>query len=378
MKSAWAVGLLIGLVSSPATAQSPAPPPGQVAVVTDSGSKQQTNPLRGQTPASRNADNAELHRWFDLQSAQAETRYRFVETSAGDTAANQWQHKESIKGAFKFDALGHYSVQAFLGTGNGFTGSWDPTGVGTGAPTWDFRVRRLYAQAVPVKGLELAAGSFDVLRGETSEITSYDNDAFMQGYRASIKRPAEFFFDELSVTAGYLGDLSEPNVFSRFKWMDTHNYTQALVGKRLGKQLAVSVDWTSVNHVDTVREGVRLGAKHLVPRMIDDVRLEFYQRADSPSGQGFSLDAERFFSKTVMAYAGYAHVDKDNGALNGDRYARGQRAFVGGSINILPELMLSTFYTHAFANDFPISNNQRFDLILSYNVLKALQEHHAW
>ena len=201
-----------------------------------------------------------------LQLATVETRYRYVENSAGVTAANQWQHKQTFKGAFKFDEKGRYTLQALLGTGSSFTASWDTTGVGTGDPTWDFRVRRLWLRAVPVDGLELSAGSFDVVRGETTEIMSYDNDAYMQGYRASVKRPAQAFFDEISVTAGYLGDLTQPNVFERFKWMDNHNYTQALVAKRVGKMFAASVDWTSVDHVDTVREGVRIGTKDLDSR----------------------------------------------------------------------------------------------------------------
>jgi hypothetical protein len=319
-----------------------------------------------------------LHRFFDLQVALVETRYRFVESSVGVTTANQWQHKQTFKGAFKFDEKGRYTLQALLGTGNGFTASWDTTGAGTGDPVWDFRVRRLWARAVPVDGLELSAGSFDVVRGETTEILSYDNDAYMQGYRVSVKRPAQAFFDEISVTAGYLGDTSQPNVFERFKWMDNHNYTQALLAKRVGKMLAASVDWTSVDHVDTVREGVRIGTKDLIPAVIDDMRVQAYQRTDSPTGTGMSIEAERMFSKRAMAYGGYAHVDRNNALLNGDRYGLGHRGYVGGSINLLPELMLAVFYTHALSNDYPIANHQRLDIVLSYNVLKALQQHHAW
>jgi len=319
-----------------------------------------------------------LHRFFDLQLAMVETRYRYVENSAGVTTANQWQHKQTFKCALKFDEKGRYTVQALLGTGNGFTASWDTTGVGTGDPAWDFRVRRLWVRAVPVDGLELSAGSFDVVRGETTEIMSYDNDAYMQGYRVSVKRPAHVFFDEISVTAGYLGDLTQPNVFERFKWMDNHNYTQALVAKRVGKVLAASIDWTSVDHVDTVREGVRIGAKDLIPGVIDDVRVQAYQRTDSPTGTGMSVEAERFFSKRAMAYGGYAHADRHNGLLNGDRYGLGHRVYGGGSLNLLPELMLAVFYTHALSNDYAIANDQRLDVVLSYNVLKALQQHQLW
>jgi hypothetical protein len=320
---------------------------------------------------------AAWHRWLDLQTILFETRYRFVQTSDDVTTANQWQHKETIKGAFKFDGAGRYTLQTLVGTGNSFTGSWDPTGVGTGDPTWDLHVRRLYAQAIPVRGLELSAGSFDVLRGETTEIVSYDNDAFMQGYRVSLKRPRQLFVDEISVTAGYLGDENTPNVFRRFKWMDDHNYTQALVAKRIVPDLSMSFDWTTRLGVSTAREGIKVGTKRL-GGAVDDVRLELYQRVDTPKGQGWAFTAQRALSRRVMVNGGFADIDKDLPAFNGDRYLRGTRVFTGGTITIVPELVASVFYTHAFANDFTVANNQRLDLVLSYNVLRALQQHHAW
>src|SRR4029453_18878516 len=136
--------------------------------------------LQAASPAAaRSPDpNRGLHRWIDFQSGAIETRYRYIESSAGATVANQVPHKQGLRGALKFDAAGHYTLQSFLGTGSSFTGSWDPTGAGTGEPAWDFRVRRLYLQAAPVKGLEFAAGSFDALRGENTEVTTLDNDAY--------------------------------------------------------------------------------------------------------------------------------------------------------------------------------------------------------
>jgi hypothetical protein len=37
------------------------------------------------------------------------------------------------------------------------------------------------------------------------------------GERATLRRPRELFLDEISVTAGFLGDLTTPNVFRRFR-----------------------------------------------------------------------------------------------------------------------------------------------------------------
>lgn len=343
-----------------------------VATSTDTQPNPFPKPVKAKTPAGT------AHRWFDLQAAQTETRYRFIETSAGVTTANQWQHRQSLKAAFKFDEKGNYSIQSFMGTGSSFTGGWDPTGVGTGNPTWDFRVRRLYAQAIPVKGLELAAGSFDVVRGETSEVTNYDNDAFMQGYRVSLKRPHDLYLDEVSVTTGYLGDLTTINVFKRFKWMNDHNYTQVFGARKLSKTVALSADWSELNGDDTLREGVKLGTRRF-GHVIDAVRFELYQRVDAAkTGSGAAFTVDRAMNKAVSVNGGLATIDKNANALNGDRYARGKRYFLGSTVTFLPELALSAFYTHGFDNDFAVANNQRFDLILTYNVLKALQNHGAW
>ncbi len=375
MKTAiFTVVLLVGSVAR-ASPQTAAPAPSEVTVGA-SGAAAQPNPFLTQEPTPQTRA-AKVHRWLDLQAVQAETRYRYIETSAGTTAVNQWQHKQTVKAAFKFDAKGQYTIQSTLGTGNSFTGTWDPTGVGTGTPTWDFRVRRLYAQAVPVKGFELAAGSFDVIRGETTEVTNYDNDAFMQGYRVSVKRPHDLYLDEVSVTTGYLGDLTTPNVFKRFKWMNDHNYTQAFASKKLSNDLAFSADWTSLQGISTLRQGVKVGTK-MLGNVIDAVRFELYQRVEGQTGKGAAFTAVRALSKKVTVNGGLATIDENNGALTGDRYGRGKRYFASTVYTVVPELTVGFFYTHAFDNDFAIANNQRLDIVVHYNVLKALQNHGAW
>jgi hypothetical protein len=322
------------------------------------------------------AGNRPLHRWFDLQSATIETRYRFVDSSAGVTTANQWQHKQNFRGALKLDAGGRFTIHSQLGTGSTLTSTWDPTGVGTGDPTWHFRVRRLYAQAVPLTGLELAAGSFDVLRGESTEITSFDNDAFIEGYRFSVKRPAELYLDEVSVTLAYLGDLSQPNVFDRFNRMDDHNYSQVLVAKKFSTAVSVTADWTSLDHITTLRQAVRVSTPALA--VVDGVRFENYQRIDGDRGYGFAVAVDRALTTRVTAGGGFARTDRTFLPLNGDRYGRGRRLFTETRIAMRPDLTFAVFYTHAVANDFPVAVGRRLDLLLSYNVLRALQRAHLW
>lgn len=318
-----------------------------------------------------------IQRWVDWQVGTVETRYRWIENSEGVETSDSLQHKQAFKAGFKFDAKGKYSVQAMAGTGNSFVGSWDNLGPGIGEPAWTFNLRQLYLQAQPVKGVEATWGGQQVNRGEHTEITTFDNDNYVIAGRVAVKRPKNLYFDEVSFSAGYLGDTNTPNVFERFDRWDEHNYTQVLVGKKFGKLVAFSADWTDLNEISSLRQAVRVTTKQWTP-VVDSVRFENYQRLEVDQAYGFALGVEKAVHPKVVLGGGYADIDIANGQLNGDRYFRGKRIFVEPRIQILPELTLSFFYTKAFDNRFPIPNDQRFDTVLQYNVLKALQKVGAW
>jgi hypothetical protein len=318
-----------------------------------------------------------LKRWIDWQAGSVESRYRWIKNSAGEETSNSLQHKQAFKAGLKLDPEGKYSIQAMAGTGSSFVGSWDNLGPGIGEPAWTFNLRQLYVQAQPVKWLEASWGGQALNRGEHTEITSFDNDNYVMAGRVSVKRPDDLYFDEVSVSAGYLGDLNDPNVIKRFDRWDEHNYTQVLVGKKFGRIVALSADWTDINDVSTLRQAVKLTTKQWT-RAIDAVRFENYQRVEGDEAYGFALSAEKAVHPKVVLAGGYADIDRDNGLLSGDRYFRGKRVFVEPKIQVLPELTLSFFYTEAFDNDFAIPNDHRFDIVVQYNVLKALQKAGAW
>lgn len=344
-------------------------------VAKDAKAKEQPQPL-AKPAAPKRVPAASVKRWLDWQSGSVDGRYRFVDTSAGKITSDSVQHKQAFKAGLKFDKAGKYSIQTFTGTGSGFTGSWDNLGPRMGDKTWTINLRQLYLQAQPVKGVEGSWGGMSIARGEHTEVSSFDNDNYVMAGRVSVKRPKSLYFDEVSVTAGYLGDTSVPNVIKRFDRWDEHNYTQVLAGKKFGKHVSVSADWTDLNQVATWRQAVKVSTKEWMP--IDSIRFENYQRTEGTKGYGFSVSAERAVHKRVVLAGGFANIDENNGTLSGDRYFRGKRFFVEPKITILPELTLSVFYTEAFGNDFAVVNKTRFDAVLSYNVLKALQKVGAW
>lgn len=316
------------------------------------------------------------HRWIDWQSATIDARYRAIESSEGRVEVHQLQHRQTLRGAFKLDRRARYTVQAAFSTGAAITSSWAPTGLGTGAPTWGFVPRTLYVSAKPVEGVELQVGGLTVVRGHGSEITSYDNDVYLTGERVTIARPDRLFFDELSVTAAYLGDDTTPNVFRRVDRLDDHNYTHVLAAKSFGARVAVSVDWTQSPVDTTWRQAVHVDTRNVAP--IDGLRVELYERATDPRAEGVAIVAEKALTKTLSFMGGYSNVDRRVPTLTGDRYGPGHRGFAEATIKLRPELTLTTYFTHAFANDFRVANGTRFDVVMSYNVLRSLQRASWW
>jgi hypothetical protein len=312
-----------------------------------------------------------LTRWLDLQAVTLSTRFRFIQTSAGVTAVRQQQHKESLRARLTFDKAGAYSLNAGVFSGKSFISSWDATGLGTGDPQGYVAVKQLFLAARPIRGLELQYGGLYLVRGESSEITTYDEDGFIVGGRASVRRPDAVFFDEISLTVAHLGDPATPNVFKRLRRLSDVNYRHVLLGKRIGGQVAVTLDYTYENGRETIREAVSLRTSRV--RVVDLVRLENYQRVTGQPALGFTLSGEKTIRTRVTAGAGYACIDRDYGGLNGDRYQIGNRLFVSSSVPLRAGFTLQGYLTRAVGNDDTVPQGTRVDVVLGYNLLTTLQ-----
>jgi hypothetical protein len=322
--------------------------------------------------ATAQSPSGKLTRWFELNTATLYSRYRFVETSAGLTTADQAQHKESFQGRFKFDKSGNYSLNAGLFSGRNFIATWNNTGWGTGAAQSNLALKQLYFAAKPIKGLEFQVGGLYILRGESTEITSYDDDGYIVGERVSIKRREQLFFDEISVTHAYLGDTKTPNINKRYHRLEQSNYHHFLLAKKIGKRAAVSADYTLQAGRETLREAIKVNTAEL--RVIDFIRFENYQRTRIRPDYGFALACQKILAQRLKLEGGYAQVDPFYGNLNADRFLSGKRVYLMGSYQLFPEFTLSTYLTQAVANhQVPVAQQTRFDLVVSYNLLKSLQ-----
>ncbi len=255
---------------------------------------------------------------------------------------------------------------AWAATGRGFGGGWNNTGVGTGPPAHDVSLRELFVRARTVEGIDLEVGGLPLLRGESTEATSYDNDGYIVGERISLRRPAMRVLDEVSFTRAYLGDLQQPNVFARLDRLDTANYYQLLALKRIARS-AVSADFSSDRGTYTVRGALNLDAGRT--RIIDRFRVEAYARIDPSPGNGFALMVQRRLWTQTMLAGGLSSIDSNYGGLNGDLYGVGRRVFGSFSKRFGSAWLASAQIARMLGEGSPTSPRTRIDVALGYDLL---------
>jgi hypothetical protein len=350
---------LPGLLPPPAS--NAAAPAGQTAVIVP--------PLQRPKPAA-----TLLGRWVDLQTGTISTRFRFTETSAGVITQQQLQHSEQFKARVKLDSAGAYGINFALGTGDQFVRGWNNTPFGTAAGTpngyaSNLFLKQLFGSAAPTTGLEIQAGGLGLVRGENTEITTYDNDGYIVGERVSVKRPQTFHVDEVSLTVAYLGDSTISSLGPRLHRLGETNYYQLFAAKRFGSRLASSADVTTVAGATTLRSGFKLETPWL--RVPTSIRVEQYARINDPA-YGFSICGERAVAKWLTLSAGWVDIDRYYGGLNSDRFGSGRRWFTTDTINLGHELSAQIFYQHAAGNAYALANRQQLQLLLTYNVAKGL------
>jgi len=318
----------------------------------------------------------EVKRWFDLDAAQLQTRYRFVDIAPAalpNVSQQQWQ--AFLRGHFQFDKKAKYRVNWLVETGNNFVSGWNNLGWGTGPLQTNLYVKQLYFDARPSKKFELQVGGIEFNRGEATEAITYDNDAYLTGERITVRAPKQLFFDEISATNAYLGDLLHPSIFSRLEHLAKSDYHQFLIRKQATKEIGFSVDYTFDSGKDRLHEAVRIKAPKRL--YLNTLIIESYQRLDPQRDAGFDVFGEKVVNKLLTVNGGFARIDRRM-TLNGDKYQPGKRLYLGSVIKLGHSFTLNPVVIHA-VGDLPALSIQRtrFDLILTYNLLEDLKRHHV-
>lgn len=315
-----------------------------------------------------------IRRWLDVQQLSLGGRFRWFENSQDRLISSNLQWQPQIRARFLFDKGAKYSINGFASSGLTFPSSWNNTGGGLGTFQGAFNIKQLFIQAEPIKGLEFQAGGLHMYRGEMAEHLTYDTDAFIEGERVTIRR-SQGWFRQVAITTGYFGDYREPNVFKRFDRMDDWNYGQALVGFAVGPRAAASVDYTYEDGRDILREGINFRLPSSV-KLFTLLKFEAYQRVSDVDGSGFHAAADGRWKRLAFT-GGVMSVDRFYssilGPYNGDRYETGTRYYSIWTVTVIPEMTVQFFHTQAFATDFPVNIQRRFDIVVAFNPTATLK-----
>lgn len=328
-----------------------------------------SQPLAAQSPQQPDAPAAPaIRRWLDVQQVQLASRFRWFEGTDGTINDSSLQWQPRLRARVLFDPEGRYSVNVGAFSGGSIVSSWNNTGAGLGEFSGPFNVKQLFFQAVPSDAVELQVGGLYMLRGHSSEITTYDNDVYMVGERAIVRPGGRL--EQIAITAGYLGDRSEPNFFKRADRLGEWNYAQVLVGARVHPRVSLSAEYTHEDASEILRQGVAVrmpGAAGLV------LTFEAYERVDPDSAQGFNVFADAQPHPRLALTAGVASIDRDYGGLNSDRFDDGTRVYGETSLTLSDDVSLSFWISEAFATDYAIENEHRFDIVLTFNPTARLK-----
>ncbi len=210
------------------------------------------------------------------------------------------------------------------------------------------------------------------MRGASTEITTYDNDGFLVGTRVSMKNPDTLFFDEITGTMAFLGDLKDPNVFNRFDRIDEVNYYHFLLGKKIGQRAVISGDYTSQWGISTLRQAIKFEVPQL--KVADSIRFENYQRVEGVKAYGFAFQFDKKLHRRFSFGGGVASIDTSYGGLNGDRFKKGNRVFAVTKISLPQGFGTQVFVQNGFSNEFRDTNGFRLDMILTYDILPGLKK----
>jgi hypothetical protein len=309
--------------------------------------------------------------WLELQSVTLGLRYRMLENHLGTETQNWSDHHEGLKLRLKLDRAARYSLTAVASNGDSFQAGWNLRGLRDGQSSNRVFLKQLYVTGKPFAGLELQYGGLPIVRGESTEITTYDNDGYMTGQRLTLfpKRVV----DELTVTAGYLGDLRNPSVIRRLHRLSDVNYEQVLVKKKLSNRLTATADFTNDDGERTLRQGIAIRPS----RAVELVRLEAYERVSGQRAAGGAITVEKPFGRTRLA-ATFASVDDRYRAVNSDRYGRGRRLSFTSTTALTRDVSLQFFVTRALDDDLVMGNHTRFDVHIRYELAALLRQLAGW
>jgi len=250
------------------------------------------------------------------------------------------------------------ALRAGVGTGTGFLGGWNATGLADGTETWSLYLEQLSLELATKGGLAVSAGGIAPDQGFISELTGFDNDGYLVGVRVAASWPRGIL-GKLSLTLGDLGDLDRSAVAHRLRRFGRVSHGALMATGRLG---SVGVT-TQVSFLDG-QTALQLGSRWASGRW--SVRAEGYARSDSGRGAALAVGVKPF---QRLEFQGGV-VDVRGSTLNGDRYGPGRHLFASLSLRLGRDYELGGFAQGRSGSSEGLAS--RFDLVFRANFAAAL------
>ena len=308
-----------------------------------------------------------MARWVDVQAATLGLVFRQIDNGAHQHTLNAMQWSPTLRARLRLDRAARYTVNVGVQGGPSFKLSWNGTGVGSQDFMHNLPLRHLYLSATPLAGLTLQAGSLPLVRGENTEITTYDNDGYVIGERVVVSRRAALWFDEIAFTNAWLGDYTRPSVFDRTSGLTDRNYRQLSATRRVSSAVSFSADYSSHAGAHTLRQAVVARAPKRLG--LDLVRLEQYERVEPDRTYGVAIVGEKVVARRVRVGGGFASIDARYGTWNGDRYNVGDHLFAQVTTPVFGYLSFLGFYGRELHPAVTSANLNRIDVQVTYDVL---------
>ncbi|HEY3927800.1 MAG TPA: hypothetical protein VGL89_05465 [Candidatus Koribacter sp.] len=202
-------------------------------------------------------------------------RFNYMDRQSGTVTDQSAQYRIRTRLEFNVRRDGSTFFTTRAETGRGFDNSWNNTGAGLGHPQGIFNLKSLAIHQKIASALELQAGGLEFDRGAATDGTGASGDGAMTGYRAVLTSAAAWLPHTLEVTAGYVGQFNDPNMFSRLRMGDI-NYVQGIAEHGFGERWTGSAEVSSLR--DTIYSRAALRAHKLWK--FDEAELEAAVRAN--------------------------------------------------------------------------------------------------
>jgi hypothetical protein len=269
-------------------------------------------------------------------------RYRYIDKGIGKVTERDLQYKLSTRVQVDLVGDGTTYIQGRGESGRSFTSSYDYTSLGMNKGYWSFDLKSLFVGQRIGKRWEAQAGGIEYDWGAGTEATYADNDGWLTGYRFRYAAAAPRWLpDKVSVTVGYVGDFTEPNVFARFHRMGDENYIQILGAKKFGKTREVSAEFDSIQEIRYTREALRWQKLPFI--IVDELSAEAITRASDNPSFGWSSNLFKTLDRKRRVRLGVFYSDVPRGIFlngkatifqNGDSYSLGKR--IGPTVRVVP------------------------------------------